>query len=168
MLKGFFGKKDYGKLVKKKVQGKDGKTHTVYVNPDKDKQKDGRTPREKEVDKRKAWKQKQESLKSRPQDPKELIEKQMEETRKRHLEFERMAAEQRRSGYGRGPAVPKPNTVMRVYAKGKANVGGMLAKVEQVLNDGREVMVQLASGKYYTMPVEQLQFAKSKFAKGRI
>lgn len=51
---------------------------------------------------------------------------------------------------------------MRVYAKNKINVGGMLAKVKEVAKDGKTVICELASGKTYSVPIEQLQIAKSK------
>lgn len=169
ILKGLFGgKKNYSKLQKKTVVGKDGKKHTVYYDPNKGQTKDGRTPKEKEIAKRKEFKAKQDSIKERPKDDPEVLKKQIEETKARHKEFEELAKKQRKMGWGSGPVIPKPNTVMRVYAQGKANVGGMLAKVEQVLNNGQDVMVQLASGKYFTMPIGNLQFAKSEFAKGKI
>ncbi|EQA55363.1 hypothetical protein LEP1GSC052_0049 [Leptospira kmetyi serovar Malaysia str. Bejo-Iso9] len=50
---------------------------------------------------------------------------------------------------------------MRVYAKGRANVGGMLAKVREVASDGKSVVCELASGKTYSLPIEHLEFAKS-------
>jgi uncharacterized protein YciI len=86
--------------------------------------------------------------------------KKIEEITKRHKEFENKAKEQRRI-FGSGPQLPKPGIIMRVYAKGKVNVGGMLAEVQRIAEDGKSVFAMLTSGKTYEFPLEQLHFAKS-------
>jgi hypothetical protein len=162
VLKGLFGKKDYSKLQKKQVTGKDGKKHTVYVDPNKD-AKSEKTKKEKEAEERKKWKEDQKKHDSRRPNLEAEEKKKIEEAKARHIAFEELAKDQRRNGYGtRPPTDPKPGVVMRVYAKGKANVGGMLAKVHKVLDDGKTLMVELSNGHFHQFPIDYLQVAKAE------
>lgn len=119
---------------------------------------DVRVPREKKIDQAKHDRNKINYQKEISE--KEKIEIKQREIR--HKKFEEEVREQRKSSYGSGSQIPKPGLIMRVYAKNKVNVGGMLAKVKEVAKDGKTVLCELASGKSYTIPIEQLQIAKSK------
>ncbi|EMO54776.1 hypothetical protein [Leptospira noguchii] len=143
-------------LVKKKVvvHGKSG-DYMAYRNTRTN--EDIRTPREKKIDQAKHDRNKITYQKEISE--KEKIEVKQREIR--HKKFEEEVREQRKS-YGNGPQLPKPGLIMRVYAKNKVNVGGMLAKVKEVAKDGKTVICELASGKTYSVPIEQLQIAKSK------
>lgn len=86
---------------------------------------------------------------------------QIKEMTARHKQFEEEAKVQRKT-YGAGPKLPRPGMIMRVYARGKANVGGMLAKVREVASDGKSVICEMTSGKTYSLPIDHLEFAKSQ------
>ncbi len=118
---------------------------------------DFRNPREKRIDQAKHDRNKINYQKEFTQ--KEKIEAKQREIR--HQKFEEEVREQRKT-YGSGPQIPKPGLIMRIYAKNKVNVGGMLAKVKEVTKDGKTVLCEFASGKTYSIPIEQLQIAKSK------
>ncbi|EMJ64536.1 hypothetical protein [Leptospira sp. P2653] len=142
-------------LVKKKVtvHGKNG-DYQAFRNTKAN--EDVRTPREKKIDHAR-------SERNRINYKNEKSEKEIQrekEISKRHLEFESLSKEQRRT-YGTGPKLPKPGMIMRVYAKGRANVGGMLAKIKEVAHDGKSVVCELTSGVTHTLPLEHLEFAKS-------
>lgn len=138
-------------LIKKVITDKNGRRQTKWVRPE-----EPDTPKEKKQAEAKAQRKQFRDLpKHSPED-----QKKVEEILQRHKDFEVKAKEQRRV-YGPGPMLPKPGLIMRVYAKGKVNVGGMLAEIKQVANDGKTVIAQLTSGKTYSFPLDQLQFAKS-------
>ncbi|EMO66441.1 hypothetical protein LEP1GSC132_2473 [Leptospira kirschneri str. 200803703] len=143
-------------LVKKKVvvHGKSG-DYMAFRNTKTN--EDIRIPREKKIDQAKHDRNKINYQKEISE--KEKIEIKQREIR--HKNFEEEIKEQRRL-YGSGPKIPKPGLIMRVYAKNKVNVGGMLAKVKEVAKDGKTVLCELTSGKTYTIPIEHLQIAKSK------
>jgi len=145
-------------LIKKVITDKNGRRQTKWVRPD-----EPTTPKEKQQAEAKAQRKQFRDLpKHSPED-----QKKVEEILQRHKDFEDKAKEQRRV-YGPGPMLPKPGLIMRVYAKGKVNVGGMLAEIKQVANDGKTVIAQLTSGKTYSFPLDQLQFAKSNLASDMI
>ncbi|MDO6383296.1 ATP synthase subunit B family protein [Leptospira santarosai] len=143
-------------LVKKKVtvHGKNG-DYQAFRNTKANEEIS--TPREKKIDQAR---QDRNRISYRKEKSKEEIQKE-KEISKRHLEFESLSREQRRT-YGSGPKLPRPGMVMRVYAKGRANVGGMLAKIKEVAGDGKSVVCELTSGMTHTLPIEYLEFAKSK------
>ncbi len=143
-------------LVKKKVtvHGKNG-DYQAFRNTKAN--EDIHTPREKKIDQAR---QDRNRISYRKEKSQEEIQKE-KEISKRHLEFESLSREQRRT-YGSGPKLPRPGMVMRVYAKGRANVGGMLAKIKEVAKDGKSVVCELTSGMTHTLPIEYLEFAKSK------
>ncbi|TGJ99914.1 hypothetical protein EHO57_13975 [Leptospira langatensis] len=138
-------------LVAQKRPDALGRNITHWVKPG-----DVETPRERKV--LQAKEQRNRIQHTTARDPK--VEKQIQEMTDRHKQFEEEARKQRRT-YGSGPQVPKPGMIMRVYAKGKVNVGGMLAKIKEIAEDGKTAICELTSGKTYPMPLDQLQFAKS-------
>ncbi|WP_442915952.1 hypothetical protein [Leptospira sp. GIMC2001] len=127
-----------------------GRRQTKWVRP-----QDVQTPIEKKREQAKTQRKKVTHLNHSEEDKKKI-----EEITKRHKEFENKAKDQRRQ-FGSGPQLPKPGLVMRVYAKRKVNVGGMLAEVQRIAEDGKSVIAMLTSGKTYEFPLEQLHFAKS-------
>ncbi|TGM04870.1 hypothetical protein EHQ76_07450 [Leptospira barantonii] len=142
-------------LVKRKVtvHGKNG-DYQAFRNTKAN--EDVRTPREKKIDQARHDRNK---VSYRFEKSKEELQKE-KEISERHLKFESEAKEQRRA-YGSGPKLPKPGMIMRVYAKGRANVGGMLAKIKEVASDGKSVVCELTSGMTHTLPIEHVEFAKS-------
>ncbi|TGM99692.1 hypothetical protein [Leptospira yasudae] len=114
------------------------------------------TPREKKIEVAKQKRNRIQHTNTHSEREKKLIE----EMTVRHKTFETEIREQRKT-YGSGPKIPKAGMIMRVYAKGKVNVGGMLAKVKEVASDGKSVVCELTSGKTYSLPIEHLEFAKS-------
>ncbi|AGS80467.1 hypothetical protein [Leptospira alstonii] len=148
--------KNSNSLVKKKVlvHGKAG-DYMAFRNTKTG--SDTLTPREKKVEQARHERNKISYSKNLSEKEKTLIE----EMTQRHLQFESEAKEQRKT-YGSGPKIPKPGMIMRVYAKGKVNVGGMLAKVKEIAHDGKTVVCELTSGKIYSLSLEHLEFAKSK------
>ncbi|ULH30881.1 hypothetical protein FH586_22405 (plasmid) [Leptospira weilii] len=143
-------------LVKKKVlvHGKGG-DYMAYRNTKTG--SDVLTPREKKVEVAKNQRNRIQHSSLHNEKEKVLIQEMTE----RHKAFETEAREQRKT-YGAGPKLPRPGMIMRVYAKGRANVGGMLAKVKQVAEDGKTVICELTSGKTYSLPIDHLEFAKSQ------
>ncbi|PJZ51540.1 hypothetical protein CH380_19855 [Leptospira adleri] len=143
-------------LVKKKVlvHGKGG-DYMAFRNTKTG--NDVLTPREKKVEFAKHQRSRIQHTSVHSEKEQALIK----EMTARHKAFETEAREQRKT-YGAGPKLPKPGMIMRVYAKGKANVGGMLAKVKQVAEDGKTVICELTSGKTYSLPIDHLEFAKSQ------
>ncbi|TGM87885.1 hypothetical protein [Leptospira licerasiae] len=140
-------------LIAKKIPDSLGRNITHWVKPGQD----IHTPREKKIQEAKQERNRiQHNVKKDP-----TIETQIKEMTDRHLQFEKEAREQRRS-YGFGPKIPKPGMIMRVYAKGKVNVGGMLAKVKEIASDGKTIVCEFTSGKSYSLPLEHLEFAKSE------
>ncbi|MCG6170217.1 hypothetical protein [Leptospira sanjuanensis] len=143
-------------LVKKKVtvHGKSG-DYQAYRNTKAG--EDIRTPREKKIEEAK----KARNRVSYSKEKSDAEVKREKEIAERHLKFESEIKEQRRT-FGAGPKLPKPGMIMRVYAKGRANVGGMLAKIKEVAADGKSVVCELTSGMTHTLPIEHLEFAKSQ------
>jgi len=137
-------------LVRKQIFDKNGKKQTKWVKPG-----EAGTPIEK---KREQAKQERKRI-THLQHSKEDQEK-IEEMTKRHKEYEDKAKEQRRE-FGSGPKIPKPGMVMRVYAKGKVNIGGMLAQIEKIAEDGKTVIARLTSGAVHEFSLDHLEFAKS-------
>lgn len=137
-------------LVKKQIIDSRGRNQTKWVRPN-----EVQTPIERKRDEAKNQRKKVSHLNHSEEDKKKI-----EEITKRHKEFENKAKEQRRV-FGSGPQLPKPGIIMRVYAQGKVNVGGMLAEVQRIAEDGKSVFAMLTSGKTYEFPLEQLHFAKS-------
>jgi hypothetical protein len=148
--------RNYGKLVKKQVTGKDGKTHTVWVDPNKGKHSEKDSKVQQKTQNKKAIKDTNEK---QPIHSEKEIAK-IKEITQRHTEFETQLKDQRKA-YGDGPAMPKVGAIMRVYAKGKANIGGMLGKIKNIAKDGKSAIVQLTSGGFYSFPMTDLQIAKS-------
>lgn len=142
-------------VVKKKVlvHGK-SKDYMAYRNTKTG--GDVLTPREKKVETAKNQRNRIQHTSIHSEKEKKLIE----EMTVRHKSFETEIREQRKT-YGSGPKLPKAGMIMRVYVKGRANVGGMLAKVREVASDGKSVVCELTSGKTYSLPIEHLEFAKS-------
>ncbi len=141
-------------LVQKKIIDKTGRKQTKWVRPG-----EVSTPIEKKREEAKQQRRRQVSLPNHSDEDKAKIETMIS----KHKEFENRAREQRRV-YGSGPMLPKPGLIMRVYATGKVNVGGMLAEIKKVAEDGKTIFAELTSGKVYSFPIDQLQFAKSKLA----
>lgn len=137
-------------LVKKQIIDSRGRRQAKWVRPN-----EVQTPIEKKREEAKTQRKKISHLNHSEEDKKKI-----EEITKRHKEFENKAKEQRRV-FGSGPQLPKPGIIMRVYAQGKVNVGGMLAEVQRIAEDGKSVFAMLTSGKTYEFPLEQLHFAKS-------
>lgn len=142
--------KDYGKLIKKQVQGKDGKMHTVYVDP----RKGVEVPREA------ALKQRREQLSQARGPEREQDRAKQKEIAGRFRQFEQALEEQKRRGLQKMP--PIKGAIMRIYAKGKANVGGMIAQVQEVV--GNVARVMLPSGTVSEVPFDHLEFAKAQYS----
>ncbi|TGM05962.1 hypothetical protein EHQ76_06765 [Leptospira barantonii] len=143
-------------VVKKKVLVH-GKTGDYQAFRNTKVNEDVLTPREKKIEQAKRDRNR---ISYKSEKSKEELKKEKEIT-DRHLQFESLAKEQRRT-YGSGPKLPKPGLIMRVFAKGKANVGGMLAKIKEVASDGKSVVCELTSGGTHTFPIEHLEFAKAR------
>lgn len=142
------GHKDLGHLQKKVTTDKNGRPVTVWVDPNKD----VRNPREKALDDRRA------QVGSAQGSETEKDRAKAQEIAQRHKEFEAELQNQRREGIVK--KLPPPiRAIIRIYAKGKANVGGMLARVEEVLHDSVKVM--LPSGSISVVPLQHIEFAKS-------
>jgi ParB family chromosome partitioning protein len=117
-----------------------------------DPNKDVRNPREKALDDRRA------QVSSAQGSETEKDRAKAQEVAQRHKEFEAELQNQRREGIVK--KLPPPiRAIIRIYAKGKANVGGMLARVEEVLHDSVKVM--LPSGSVSVVPLQHIEFAKS-------
>lgn len=144
------GRKDISKLERREVQGRDGRRHVVYVDPTKD----GRTPIERKRDDRRDTKARQDRA-GYASETAEDREKR-KQTVERHLQFEKALKEQRRSGKNDFAA----GRVVRVYAQGRVNVGGMLARIEST--DGKTAKVMLPSGSVQEVQIQHLQIAKAR------
>jgi len=138
-------------LVKKQIIDKTGRKQTKWVKPEDS----GNTPIEKKRETAKQERKKITHLQHSEEDKKKI-----EEMTKRHKEFEEKAKQQRRD-FGTGPKLPSPGMVMRVYAKGKVNIGGMLAQIEKIAEDGKTVIARLTSGAVHEFQLDHLEFAKS-------
>ncbi|TGK41215.1 hypothetical protein [Leptospira andrefontaineae] len=149
------GTASHAGLIAKKIPDSLGRNITHWVKPGQD----IHSPREKKIQQAKQERNRiQHNVKK---DPK--VEAQIKEMTDRHLQFEKEAREQRRS-YGSSPKFPKPGMIMRVYATGKVNVGGMLARVKEIAADGKTIICEFTSGKFYSLPIDHLEFAKSEIS----
>lgn len=144
------GRKDISKLERREVQGRDGRRHVVYVDPNKD----GRTPVERKRDDRRDTKARQDRAGYAAETAEDRQKR--KQTVERHLEFEKTLKEQRRSGKNDFAA----GRVVRVYAQGRVNVGGMLARIEST--DGKTAKVMLPSGSVQEVQIQHLQIAKAR------
>ncbi|AGS80863.1 hypothetical protein [Leptospira inadai] len=142
-------------LIPKKIQDSRGRNITHWIKPGDN----SLTPRERKVQDAKHARNSIEHTNQRSEKEKKLIKEMAE----RHMAFEEEAKNQRKT-YGSGPQLPVVGRIMRVYAKGKVNVGGMLCKIKEIASDGKTAICELTSGKTYEFPLDHLQIAKTKTA----